>query len=282
MDIIRIPRIMRDILSKERMRGRRIGLVPTMGALHEGHLSLMRTCRAENDISIASIFINPIQFGPKEDLDRYPRDIDGDTEKLRSLGIDLLFMPDPSSMYPEGFSTTVSAGETAKRLCGASRPGHFDGVSTVVVKLFNIAGPDRAYFGAKDYQQTVIIKKTVKDLNIPIEIVVCPTVRESDGLAMSSRNAYLTPKERKAAAVLHKSLELVCNKVKSGIINVIELKGLFEASLRSEPLVLDIDYASIYDPVSLMELKTVEGEAVAASAIRIGSTRLIDNMPVKR
>ncbi len=263
------------------LRGKTIGFVPTMGALHEGHLSLVRRAKKENDIIVASIFVNPMQFGPSEDFNKYPRDSDGDKEKLRKEEVDILFMPEPSAIYPEGFSTHVEAEKLSNKLCGAFRPGHFRGVATVVMKLFNIVRPTRAYFGQKDFQQTVIIKKMTKDLDMNIEIVVCPTVREHDGLAMSSRNAYLNEDERKAATVINKCLIQAIEVVKSGIMDVREIKRLMKAKLSSEPLIKEIQYASIYDPETLDELDRVRKEAVIAMAAMIGNTRLIDNAVVK-
>ncbi|MBA3061032.1 MAG: pantoate--beta-alanine ligase, partial [Nitrospirae bacterium] len=201
MEIIRIPRIMHDTSKGHLLHGRSIGFVPTMGALHEGHLSLVKRSKEENDITVVSIFVNPLQFGQSEDFDKYPRDIEGDAEKLRKEEVDILFVPDKSLLYPEGFLTQVDIGKLSEKLCGAFRPGHFRGVATIVAKLFNIVSSTRAYFGQKDFQQAVIITKMAKDLNMGIDVVVCPTVREHDGLAMSSRNLHLSEEERKAAAV---------------------------------------------------------------------------------
>jgi len=191
-----------------RLEGKTIGFVPTMGALHKGHLSLVSRSRGECDVTVVSIFVNPTQFGPHEDFERYPRDPEGDLNKLRPMGVDVVFMPDVKEMYPAGASVTVDVGDIGGVLCGKSRPGHFNGVATVVTKLFNIVMPDRAYFGQKDFQQSVIIKKMVRDLNLDIDIVVCPIVREPDGLAMSSRNLYLKSDERQAATILYKALKL--------------------------------------------------------------------------
>jgi pantoate--beta-alanine ligase len=263
------------------MHSRSVGFVPTMGALHEGHLSLVRMCREENDIAFVSIYINPAQFGPSEDLSRYPRDLEGDCEKLEKESVDVLFLPDDSLMYPEGFSTYVEVADLSQRLCGAFRPGHFRGVATVVTKLFTIVGPTRAYFGQKDFQQTLIIKQLVKDLNLGVDVVPCPTVREADGLAMSSRNRYLGQEERRAAAVIYRCLLQTSGAVESGIIDVGSLKEMMLNTLRSEPLVSEIQYCSVYDPGSLLELDLVRGEALLAIALKIGDTRLIDNMLVR-
>lgn len=282
MEIIRIPRVMQDVAGRHRMQGRAIGFVPTMGALHDGHLSLVRTAKRENDITVVSIYVNPKQFSPSEDLSRYPRDMEGDAEKLKGAEVDILFLPDDSLMYPQGFSTYIEVEGLSKKLCGVFRPGHFRGVSTVVSKLFNVVSPVRAYFGLKDFQQAVIIKRLVKDLNMGIDIVVCPTIREVDGLAMSSRNRYLTPKERESAAVIYRSLSAASEAVKSGIIKTGSLKKLMLDMLTAEPFVSEVQYCSVYDPEELDELERVENEALLAVAVRIGNTRLIDNMLVMR
>jgi pantoate--beta-alanine ligase len=281
VEIIRIPRIMQDIAMTNRMHGRKIGLVPTMGALHEGHLSLVRAAKEGNNISVVSIYVNPIQFGPAEDFLRYPRDMDGDSEKLSREGVDILFLPDDSHMYPKGFSTRVKVQGLSERLCGFFRPGHFTGVATVVTKLLNIVFPHKAYFGQKDFQQAVIIKRLVKDLYMGVDIAVCPTIREEDGLAMSSRNAYLSKEERPAAAVIYRCLQAASEAVKSGIIEVKELKRLMEDTLRSVPLVSEVQYASAYNPETIEELERVEREALLAVSVKIGMTRLIDNMTVE-
>jgi len=261
--------------------GKTIGFVPTMGALHEGHLSLVRAAKKDNDIVVVSIFVNPLQFGPREDFERYPRDLEGDSEKLREEGVDILFFPDMREMYPSDFRTYVEVQGLSEKLCGAFRPGHFRGVATVVTKLFNIVKPSRAYFGAKDYQQTVIIKRLVNDLNMDIEVIVCPTVREPDGLAMSSRNLYLNPEERRAALVIYRTLQEVAGLIKKGEKNPEVLKMHALNALGSEPLVSSIDYAGIYDPESLEEVSEIKGRVLIAIALRIGQTRLIDNIMVE-
>jgi pantoate--beta-alanine ligase len=280
MEIIRIPRIMLNIARTHKMHNKTIGFVPTMGALHEGHLSLVRMAKAENEITVVSIYVNPKQFGPAEDLSHYPRDIEGDAEKLTGEGIDILFLPADSLIYPDGFSTRVEVEGLSRKLCGAYRPGHFSGVATVVTKLFNLVRPVRAYFGQKDFQQTVIIKRIVKDLDMGIDIVVCPTIREEDGLAMSSRNLYLTKEQRGAAAIIYKSLNEASEAIISGIMKVKELKKLMENRLASETLVSEIQYCSAYDPDTLDELEQIGNEALLAIALRIGETRLIDNILV--
>lgn len=280
MEIIRIPWIMKDVAKTHHLHGKTIGFVPTMGALHLGHLGLIRMAKQENDITIVSVYVNPKQFGHSEDFDKYPRDVEGDTEKLRKEDVDTLFLPDSSLMYPKGFSTHVEVEDMSARLCGAFRPGHFRGVATVVVKLFNIVNPDRAYFGQKDFQQSIIIKKLVRDLEMGVNVIVCPTVREEDGLAMSSRNRYLTREERIAATVIYWCLKEASETIESGIIDVNTIKKLMTDRLMSEPLVSEIQYCSVYDPETLDELAVVGKEALLAVALKIGSTRLIDNMLV--
>lgn len=280
MEIIRIPRVMQDVSRTYRRQGKSVGFVPTMGALHDGHMSLVRMARGENDIVVVSIYVNPRQFGTGEDYSTYPRDLEADTAKLEREKADILFLPDDVLMYPEGFSTRVEVGELSDKLCGAFRPGHFSGVATVVTKLFNIVGPVRAYFGQKDFQQAAIIKRMVKDFDVGIDVAVCPTVRETDGLAMSSRNRYLSGEERVAARVLYRCLSEASGAVESGIIDVQELKGLMLERLTSEPLVSEVQYCSAYDPERLNELDQVNAGALLAVAVMIGKTRLIDNMLV--
>ncbi|MEW6162030.1 MAG: pantoate--beta-alanine ligase [Nitrospirota bacterium] len=280
MEIIRIPKIMQGTSKRYLMEGKTIGFVPTMGALHEGHLSLARRAKQENDITVVSIFVNPIQFGPSEDFKKYPRDIEGDTEKLRREKVDIIFMPEISSMYPEVFLTYVEVEKISERLCGAFRPGHFRGVATVVTKLLNIVKPTRAYFGQKDFQQSIITKQLVKGLNMDVDIVVCPTVREQDGLAMSSRNAYLDRAQREAATVIYRCLKEASDLIKSGVIDGTYIKGLMQDRLLKEPAVSSVDYAGVYDPETMNELSEIKGDVLLAVALRIGDTRLIDNMLV--
>ncbi|MFQ3681309.1 pantoate--beta-alanine ligase [Roseiflexus sp.] len=253
-----------------------VGLVPTMGYLHEGHLSLVRRARSENDYVITTIFVNPTQFGPSEDLARYPRDLPRDLALLEAEKVDLVFAPDVAEMYPPGFGTFVDAGPIAALLEGAARPGHFRGVATVVCKLFNITTPHRAYFGQKDAQQTLVIRRMTRDLNLPVEIVVCPIVREPDGLAMSSRNVYLNPEERRAATVLFRALQAVQERFRAGERNGDELRAAMRAVIDAEPLAR-ADYVSIADLEDLHELDEVTDSALASLAVRIGTTRLIDN-----
>ena len=278
MEILRIPRIAQDSCKKHLLRGRTLGFVPTMGALHNGHVSLVKRAKMENDITVASIFINPLQFGPAEDLDKYPRNIEEDIRKLREEDIDILFLPDNNLIYPQGFSTHIEVAGLSDKLCGKFRPGHFSGVATVVAKFFNLVSPTRAYFGQKDFQQTVIIKKMTKDLNFDTDIIVCPTIRENDGLAMSSRNAYLDSDQRTAARLLYQCLSKASDSVKSGITSGKKIREMMREVLSSEPLISHIDYASVYDPETLEEVDEVTSEALFAVAVRIGSTRLIDNI----
>jgi len=278
MEILRIPRIAQDSCKKHLLRGRTLGFVPTMGALHNGHVSLVKRAKMENDITVASIFINPLQFGPAEDLDKYPRSIEEDIRKLREEDIDILFLPDNNLIYPQGFSTHIEVAGLSDKLCGKFRPGHFSGVATVVAKFFNLVSPTRAYFGQKDFQQTVIIKKMTKDLNFDTDIIVCPTIRENDGLAMSSRNAYLDSDQRTAARLLYQCLSKASDSVKSGITSGKKIREMMREVLSSEPLISHIDYASVYDPETLEEVDEVTSEALFAVAVRIGSTRLIDNI----
>ncbi len=265
--------------------GKTIGFVPTMGALHEGHLSLVSRSVKENDITVVSIFVNPTQFGPSEDLDRYPRDIEGDMKKLQAAGVDILFLPDVNDVYPEGYRTYVTVEELSTKLCGEFRPGHFRGVATVVTKLFNIVRPDRAYFGQKDYQQSVIIRRMTEDLNFDIQIVVCPTVREDDGLAMSSRNLYLSSEERKAATVIYKTLSEAKKRLARGE-SFRKIKEFMQESILSVPYVKQLQYASVYHPETLDDItdedvNIYKGKKVLlAVAVVMDSARLIDNMLV--
>ena len=256
---------------------RPLGLVPTMGSLHEGHLALVRSGRADNATLVASIFVNPAQFGPKEDFATYPRDMASDLARLENEGVDLVFAPSADEMYPAGFDIWVTVGALADRLEGKSRPDHFRGVATVVCKLLTIVRPDRAYFGQKDFQQTVVVTRMVVDLNLGAAVVVVPTVREPDGLALSSRNAYLTPDERRAAPVLYRGLALARRMHDDNISDAAQIRDEMERFIASEPLAT-VDYISIADPETLTELDTIDGPAVASLAVRIGNIRLIDNL----
>ena len=257
------------------------GFVPTMGYLHEGHISLVRQARAENGRVAASIYVNPTQFAPTEDLSSYPRDLERDLALLQAENVDLVFTPSDHIMYPAGFQTTVLLSEVTKPLEGASRPTHFAGVATVVAKLFNIVQPHRAYFGQKDAQQTVVLRQMVRDLNFDLEMIICPIVRETDGLAMSSRNKYLSPAERKAALVLSRSLQKAQSTFAAGEHDARKLRQIMTAAITAEPLAR-LDYVSIADPHTLHELEIIEAEALISMAVFIGSTRLIDNLVVKK
>ena len=257
-----------------------VGFVPTMGYLHEGHLALVKQARMDNSTVIVSIYVNPAQFGPREDFGAYPREINRDLELLRGEGVDIVFVPSDEEMYPPEFSSWVDVEKVTERLEGASRPGHFRGVATVVAKLFNIVQPSRAYFGQKDAQQVMVIKRMVADLNMGIEIVVVPTVRESDGLAMSSRNIYLSPGERQAATILFKALTLARQLSQGGEKDAGKIRRQMTSLIEKEPLA-QIAYVSIADAETLEELNLIDRPALASLAVRIGKTRLIDNMPLE-
>jgi pantoate--beta-alanine ligase len=254
-----------------------VGFVPTMGYLHEGHLALVKQASIENSAVIVSIYVNPTQFGPREDFGAYPRELNRDLELLRGEGVDIVFVPSDEEMYPPEFSSWVDVEKVTERLEGASRPGHFRGVATVVAKLFNIVQPSRAYFGQKDAQQAVVIKRMVADLNMGIEIVIVPTIRESDGLAMSSRNIYLSPRERQAATILFKALTLAWQLRRGGEKDAGKIRWQMTSLIQKEPLAR-IDYVSIADAETLEELSLIDRPALASLAVGIGKTRLIDNM----
>ncbi len=256
-----------------------VGFVPTMGYLHEGHLSLARRAREECASVVVSIFVNPTQFAPTEDLDAYPRDLERDLRLLKEISVDLVWTPTPEVMYPEGFQTWVTVEELTQVLEGASRPTHFRGVTTVVAKLFNGVQPQKAYFGQKDAQQAVVVQRMVKDLNFPVEIIVCPIVREPDGLAMSSRNTYLTPEERQAATVLYRSLSSAVKAFKAGERDADRLRAIVADMVNAEPLAM-LEYISCAHPETLQELSGEVERALLSMAVRVGKTRLIDNMSV--
>jgi pantoate--beta-alanine ligase len=267
---------MRAALAETRAAGQSIGLVPTMGAFHEGHLSLMRRAREECDVVVVSLFVNPAQFGAGEDLDAYPRDEARDGALAAEQGADLLFAPSAPEVYPEGFRTTVTVAGITERLCGANRgAGHFAGVATVVCKLFNMVGPDVAFFGQKDAQQVLVIKRLVRDLDIPVRIEVCPTVREPDGLAMSSRNAYLGPEDRRRAGAINRALEASKALVQHGERNAQSVIAAAKATLAEEGI--EPEYLELVSTTTLEPLAAIEGEALLAIAARVGSARLIDN-----
>ena len=274
MKIVKDIDELRKDLKGYKLEGKSIGLVPTMGFLHEGHASLIRKARAENDIVVVSDFVNPIQFGPKEDLKTYPRDLDADSKLCKDIGVDFIFAPEASEMYHDR-KTFVDIEDMSNNLCGAKRPGHFRGVCTVCTKLFNITGADRAYFGQKDAQQVAIIKKVVFDLNIPIEIIPCPIVREDDGLALSSRNTYLSDKERKAALCLSKAIFKGEELAKNGA-SVSEVLEKMKEIISSEKLA-KIDYISAVDLATMKDSKDFADDRLIAIAVFIGKTRLIDN-----
>jgi pantoate--beta-alanine ligase len=268
----------RDACGRARNEGAHVGLVPTMGYLHEGHRSLIRAARAANQFVVVTIFVNPLQFGANEDLGRYPRDLAGDLAQCRAEGADLVFAPSGDEMYPNGAPlTTVHVAELTEGMCGAARPAHFDGVTTVVTKLFGIVGPCRAYFGKKDAQQLAVIARMVADLNLPVEVVPCPLVREPDGLAMSSRNAYLSAAEREAALVLSRALEVAAREVAAGRRDAREVLARVEDTVRAEPLVA-LEYAEMRDVHRLQRVAVAAGDVLLAVAARVGDTRLIDNV----
>lgn len=274
-----IPR-MSTLVKIFKKEGKSIGLVPTMGYLHEGHLSLVKAAKKHVDVVIMSIFVNPIQFGPKEDFEKYPRDFKRDEELATSAGVDIIFAPSTEEMYPDGYATYVNVERLTETMCARSRPGHFKGVTTVVAKLFDIVKPEIAYFGQKDAQQAIVIKKMAEDLNMGVEIKMMPTIREPDGLAMSSRNVYLSPVERRDAVILYESLKKAESLVKSGERDAKKIVKVMEESIKAVPTV-KIDYISITDTLRLKEVSKVAGETLMALAVFIGKTRLIDNIIVK-
>jgi pantoate--beta-alanine ligase len=280
METIRTISWMKEKSREARQEQRIIGLVPTMGALHAGHLALVERAKKDCSPVYASIFLNPTQFGPNEDLSRYPKPLETDVEKLTAMKVDGLFLPDASEIYPPGFSTYVHVEGISERLEGKSRPGHFRGVATVVLKLFEIVQPHYAYFGRKDAQQVRIIQNMVRDLNLDVEIVVCPTVREADGLALSSRNAYLNAEERKAAAALHRALQAARKELTNGVRDTLELQRAMHKVLSGEPMAR-VDYAEIVGAETFEPVVRVGQDCYALLAVRIGTTRLIDNMLIR-
>ena len=281
MPIIHELSELRQVISSRKKAGQTVGFVPTMGALHEGHLSLVRAARKQCDCVVVSIFVNPTQFGPNEDYSKYPRTLEADCELLRNENVDFVFAPSAETVYPSGHETFIEVGSVAEPLEGRSRPGHFRGVASVVLKLFNMVQPDAAFFGQKDYQQVQVIRKMIDDLNVPVELVVCPTVRESDGLAMSSRNQYLSPQEREDALVLSRSLAKatfrICGEKNCDITSLRkEMEQMILAVKNAK-----IDYISFADPDTLREIDSLDtkrpGKIVVLLAVRIGATRLIDN-----
>ncbi|HEY1377486.1 MAG TPA: pantoate--beta-alanine ligase [Gemmataceae bacterium] len=279
MSIPVIPSIpdSRKAVAAARGRSQTVGFVPTMGALHEGHASLIRLARQQCGFVVVSVFVNPTQFGPNEDFTRYPRTLPEDLAVCEREGADLVFAPEPAAMYPPGFRTFVEVAELGDHLCGPSRPGHFRGVATVVLKLFNVVQPDRAYFGQKDAQQARIIRQMVRDLNVPTEIVVAPTVREPDGLALSSRNRYLGPAERTHATVLIEALREARRRVEAGERDAAALRTMMADRVRATPGAV-LDYAEVVDADTFRPVDRLAAPAVAALAVTFGTTRLIDNM----
>jgi pantoate--beta-alanine ligase len=271
---MKLVRTVADLRADLAERSGRVGLVPTMGYLHEGHLSLLRRAREECDVVVMSLFVNPRQFGPNEDFEAYPRDEERDTRLAREAGVDVLFAPSIEEVYPDGFSTTIHVAGVSEGLCGAHRPGHFDGVATIVCKLFNMARPDVAYFGQKDAQQVAVIRRLVRDLDIPVEIAVCPTVREPDGLAMSSRNAYLSPEERQRALALSRALRAAEEVVASGERDGEAVLAAARAALGD----LEPEYLELRSADDLSPVERVNGSTLLAVAAKVGRARLIDNV----
>lgn len=277
MIVLRTVKEIQEYTRIAKTEGKTIGLCPTMGALHEGHLTLMRAARKSCDVVIASVFVNPTQFGPNEDYDAYPRQFEEDCRKLESVSVDAVFHPEPAEMYPEGYTTYVTVdGDITNKLCGAQRPGHFRGVATVVTKLINLAKADKAFFGQKDAQQVVVIKRFTTDLNMNVEINMVPICREENGLARSSRNVYLTPVEREAALVLSRSLKKAEAAFAGGEKGVEALKALVADEIKSEPLAT-IDYVDIYSFPGLKPVQEATEPVLLAIAVKIGKVRLIDN-----
>ncbi len=277
MQVVETVEQVRQAVAQARSRGQRIGCVPTMGALHAGHLSLVAEARQRSDFVVATIFVNPTQFAPHEDLQRYPRPLAADLQQCESSGVDLVFTPEIPTLYPYGFQTFVDVNRLSRVLEGVIRPGHFRGVTTIVLKLFNIVQPDVACFGAKDYQQQTLIRRMVRDLDLPVEIVVCPTIREADGLAMSSRNVFLSADERRVALSLSRCLHEAQARIADGETDLVELRRNMLQQLSDEPGVQP-DYATIADADTLEELESPRPRMVALVAARVGLTRLIDNL----
>lgn len=283
MKIVRTIKEIKDEIAAHRRKGRTIGFVPTMGALHRGHLSLVEPCKRENDVTVVSVFVNPAQFGPTEDFDRYPRDFQRDESLLRESGVDLIFYPDTLEIYPPGFSLYIDVGKIGTVLCGKSRPTHFRGVATVVLKLFNIVKPDNAYFGQKDAQQALLLKRMAEDFNLDVNVKAMPIIRDDDGLALSSRNVYLSAEEREAALAFPRALRKAYERIQSGLRDVTRIKEVIEEEIKKSPSV-SIDYIEIVRLDTLEPfLEGPDGRVIemdntlAAGAVRVGKTRLIDN-----
>ncbi|NLG95305.1 MAG: pantoate--beta-alanine ligase, partial [Acetomicrobium flavidum] len=277
MEVTKRTAEMQEISLRLKRKGGIIGLVPTMGYLHDGHLSLIKKARRENDIVIMSNFVNPLQFGPKEDFATYPRDLDRDNKLAESAGVDYVFAPTTEEMYPQGYDTYVEVkGPITEKMCGKSRPGHFKGVTTVVLKLFLITQPDRAYFGQKDAQQAIVIRKMVTDLNVPVKIITCPIIREEDGLALSSRNTYLSSEERLQALALPRALSAGRDMIMKGETDPLKVKKHITSILESSPGIR-VDYVEVVDGDDLSDLSVIKGKVLLAAAVYVGKTRLIDN-----
>lgn len=276
MELFTTVQQVREQVRAWKKQGLTVGLVPTMGFLHEGHKSLIDRAVAENDKVVVSVFVNPIQFGPNEDFAQYPRDLEKDAALCENAGAAILFHPEPEEMYPKGFCTHVDVTGVTDNLCGAKRPGHFQGVCTVVSKLFHMVAPDRAYFGEKDAQQLAVIRRMVKDLNFDLEVVGCPIIRESDGLAKSSRNTYLNPEERRAALVLNRALTAAKSVMERGERRADRILPVIQAELGEEPLA-KVDYVKMVDSLTMEDVETAERDVLVAIAVYIGKTRLIDN-----
>jgi pantoate--beta-alanine ligase len=279
MKVAKTIESVRNLVKAARSKGKIIGFVPTMGALHIGHISLIEAAAKKCDFVVVSIFVNPTQFGPGEDFEKYPRPLKADLEICRKAGVDVVFAPSPQQMYPGENLTWVNVEKLTGQLCGQFRPGHFSGVTTVCAKLFNIVAPDIAFFGQKDAQQAIVIKRMVTDLNMPLKIVVCPTVRQADGLAVSSRNQYLTRQQKKNAPLIYKSLQKCQKLIEDGVIDSKTIINQMRKILQQAPSI-KIEYISIVDADTLQELKKITGKVLTAVAVKIGSTRLIDNIVV--
>lgn len=281
MDVARTIKEVHEHVSNARSQGRRVGFVPTMGALHAGHFSLVEAARKDCDFVVVSIFVNPTQFGPDEDFRKYPRDTEADLAACRDAGVDLVFTPAVETIYPLGKKPeTISPGPMAENLCGQSRPGHFDGVCTVVARLLDIVKPDKVYFGAKDYQQAAIIRRMVRDRSIPVDVVTCPIVREADGLAMSSRNAYLSPDHRRQAAELYKALQTASEMIRSNRPPAEQVIRAISQHMAVNSPAGEIDYVQIVNPDDLTDVENTDKAVLIAIAVRFGQTRLIDNILV--
>lgn len=276
METVRTIEDLRQCLAPLRRAGKTIGFVPTMGYLHAGHMELVANARAENDVTVVSIFVNPLQFGANEDLAKYPRDLERDSALLEKAGVDFLFAPGVTDMYPRPMETVVDVSKLGSELEGAARPGHFAGVATVVTKLFNIVQPDAAYFGEKDYQQATIIRRMVEDLAQPVRVVPVKTVREPDGLACSSRNVYLSPEQRAAAVIVPNALDEAARLIRSGMRDTARLEARIAEFIRAEPLA-EPEVVALRDPLTLSEISTVAGPVLLLLFVRIGQTRLLDN-----